>query len=47
MINWLIGTAAGRVIGLVLVSLLPSGALFAGCQIRGCLKAKEDLRQYH
>ncbi len=46
MIQWLISTAVGRIIGIVLASMLASGVLFAGCQVRGCMKAREELRQY-
>lgn len=47
MISWLLKTALGRAVGLTLAGMLASGVLFAGCQIRGCMKMKQELRDYH
>lgn len=46
MIDWLLKTALGRAVGVTLAGMLVSGVLFAGCQVRGCMKMKEELRQY-
>lgn len=45
--TWLLKTAVGRTVGLVIGSILLSSLLYVGCQVRGCIKAQDELRQYH
>ncbi|MDD2900837.1 MAG: hypothetical protein PHU44_00210 [Syntrophales bacterium] len=47
IVAWLFKTALGRIIGGAVAASLLSGLLYAGCQVRSCLRAKEELRGYH
>jgi hypothetical protein len=29
------------------IALLSGGALYAGCQVKSCMRMKEELREYH
>jgi hypothetical protein len=45
--GWLFKTVLGRIVGGVAAAALLSGLLYAGCQVRSLLLAKEELREYH
>ncbi|RJR37186.1 MAG: hypothetical protein C4567_13105 [Deltaproteobacteria bacterium] len=45
--GWLLKTALGRIVGGAVAAVLLSGFLYAGCQVRSCMQAKEELRGYH
>ncbi|MDD2903469.1 MAG: hypothetical protein PHU44_13650 [Syntrophales bacterium] len=47
IVGWLFKTALGRIIGGAVVAALLSGLLYAGCQVRSCMRAKEELQEYH
>jgi len=47
IVSWLLKTALGRIIGGVVGAALLSSLLYAGCQVRSCMRAKEELREYH
>lgn len=47
ILGWLLKTALGRIIGGAVATALLSGVLYAGCQVRSCMQAKEELREYH
>jgi hypothetical protein len=42
-----LGTAIGKGIAIAAGAALLSGPLYGGCQIRSCLRVKEELREYH
>jgi len=46
ILSWLLKTAMGRIVGAALGGIILSSLLYGGCQVRGCIKAKEELRQY-
>jgi hypothetical protein len=47
IITWLLQTAIGRGVAIGAGALLLSGVLYAGCQVKSCIRAKEELREYH
>jgi hypothetical protein len=47
IVGWLLKTALGRIIGGAVAAGLLSGLLYAGCQVRSCVRMKEELREYH
>jgi hypothetical protein len=47
IVAWLFKTALGRIIGGAVGAALLSCLLYAGCQVRSCIRAKEELREYH
>lgn len=47
IVGWLFKTALGRIIGGTITAALLSGLLYGGCQVRSCMRAKEELREYH
>jgi hypothetical protein len=47
MFGWLIKTAVWRIVGGALGAVLLSGVLYAGCQVKSCVEAKQELQQYH
>lgn len=47
VLSWLLNTAMGRIVGGVAGFALLGSVLFAGCEVRGCMKAREELQQYH
>ncbi|MFA5381846.1 MAG: hypothetical protein WC356_01685 [Candidatus Micrarchaeia archaeon] len=44
ILAWLLKTAVGRIIGTALGATLLSGILFAGCQVKGCITHKAEVR---
>jgi len=47
IVGWLFKTVLGRIIGGTITAALLSGLLYAGCQVRSFIRAKEELREYH
>jgi hypothetical protein len=44
ILSWLLKTAIGRLIGVALGTALLSGILYAGCQVKGCITHKAEVR---
>lgn len=44
MINWLLSTSIGRYVGIASASILLSGLLYAGCQIKACISERAETK---
>jgi len=47
LISWLIKSTIGRIVGGVMLALCAGVLLWGTLQVRGCIKAKAELQQYH
>lgn len=42
--GWLMKSAVGRIVGAVIGTALLSGMLYAGCQVKGCITHKAEVK---